>query len=147
MWRKFCYMKSHSFWAFTHFTWEGFMYREKWERDNEILKSELMMIAHNYDPAYGFRCLTRNSTHFSSQNAWYMYKRYIITTDTNEFNSWRIEVHPTAENMEKPFSQPHHTFEVMMPEEFLDDDLFMAENIKPHDDKSETMVLRQKHVK
>ena len=80
-------MKSHSFWKFTHFTWEGFMYRERWERDNEILKSELMMIAHNYDPAYGFRCLTRNSTHFGSQNSWYMYKRYIITTDTNEFNS------------------------------------------------------------
>ena len=82
------------------------MYRGRWERDNETLKSELMMIAHNYDPAYGFRCLTRNSTHFSSQNAWYMYKRYIITTDTNEFNSWRVEVHPTAENMDKPLSQP-----------------------------------------
>ena len=105
------------------------------------------MIAHNYDPAYGFRCLTRNSTHFSSQNAWYMYKRYIITTDTNEFNSWRVEVHPTAENMEKPYAQPHHTFEVFMPEEFLDENLFMEENIKPHDETSEKMVLRQKYLK
>ena len=139
-------MKSHSFWAFTHFTWEGFMYREKWERDNEILKSELMMIAHNYDPAYGFRCLTRNSTHFGSQNSWYMYKRYIITTATNEFNSWRIEVHPTAENPEKPYAHAHHTFEVFMPEEFLDGDLFMAENIKPHEEGSKTTLLRQKHV-
>ena len=139
-------MKTHNFWKFTHFTWEGFMYRERWERDNKILKSELMMIAHNYDPAYGFRCLTRNSTHFGSQNSWYMYKRYVITTDTGVFNSWRVEVHPTAENPHKPFSHSHHTFEVMMPEEFLDDDLFMAENIKPHDEESETMSLRQKHL-
>ena len=122
------------------------MYRERWERDNKILKSELMMIAHNYDPAYGFRCLTRNSTHFGSQNSWYMYKRYVITTDTGVFNSLRVEVHPTAENPEKPFAHSHHTFEVMMPEEFLDDDLFMAENIKPHDEESETMSLRQKHL-
>ena len=122
------------------------MYREKWERDNEILKTELMMLAHNYDPAYGFRSLTRNSTHFGSQNSWYMYKRYVITTATGEFNSWRVEVHPTAENPHKPFSHSHHTFEVMMPEEFLDEDLFMAENIKPHDDESETMALRQKFI-
>ena len=135
-----------SFWKFTHFTWEGFMYREKWERDNEILKTELMMLAHNYDPAYGFRSLTRNSTHYGSQNSWYMYKRYIITTATNEFNSWRIEVHPTAENPEKPYAHAHHTFEVFMPEEFLDGDLFMAENIKPHEEGSKTTLLRQKHV-
>ena len=139
-------MKSHSFWKFTHFTWEGFMYRERWERDNPLLKEELMMVAHNFDPAFGFRCLTRNQTHYGSKNSWYMYKRYTITTDTDEFNSWRVEVHPTAENMDKPFSQPHHIFEVMMPEEFLNGDLFMEENIKPHDENSEKVKLRQKYL-
>ena len=136
-------MKSHSFWKFDHFTWEGYMYRERWERDNKVLKSEMMMIAHNFDPAFGFRCLTRNQTHFGSQNSWYMYKRYIIMSGQDEFNSWRIEVHPTAENMDKPYDHAHHTFEVFMPEEFTNNEIFMAENIRPHDDESETMSLRR----
>ena len=134
------------FWSFSHFTSEKFLYREHWDRDNPLLKGELMMLAHNYDPLYGTRSLTRNSTHFGSQNAWYAYKRYIITTATNEFNSWRVEVHPTAENPEKPFSHAHHEFEVFMPEEFLDGDLFMAENIKPHEEGSKQSLLRQKHI-
>ena len=29
--------------------------------------------------------------------------------------------------------KPHYIFEVMMPEEFLDDKLFMAENTRPYD--------------
>ena len=119
------------------------MYRERWERDNKVLKSEMMMIAHNFDPAFGFRCLTRNQTHFGSQNSWYMYKRYIIMSGQDEFNSWRIEVHPTAENMDKPYDHAHHTFEVFMPEEFTNNEIFMAENIRPHDDESETMSLRR----
>ena len=138
--------KPHSFWKFTHLTWEGYMYRERWERDNPILKDEIMMIAHNCDPAFGKRMLTRNQTHFGSRNSWYMYKRYIITTAQDEFISWRIEVHPTAENTDKPYSNSHHEFEVFMPEEFLRDDLFMAENTKPHEEESTTTLLRQKHI-
>ena len=121
-------MKSHSFWKFSHFTSEGYMYRERWERDNPLLKEELMMIAHNYDPLYGSRMLTRNQTHFGSKNSWYAYKRFIISTGQDEDYSWRVEVHPTAENMDKPYSKAHHEFVVMMPEEFLDEDLFMKIN-------------------
>ena len=139
-------MKSHTFWAFTHFTWEGFMYRERWERDNPLLKEELMMIAHNFDPGYGHRCFTRNQTHFGSKNSWYMYKRYIKMSGQDDFNSWRVEVHPTAENMDKPYANHHHVFEVFMPEEFLDGDLFMEENIKPHNENSEKMQLRQNYL-
>ena len=118
------------------------MHRERWERDNPLLKEELMMIAHNIDPMFGHRALTRNTTHFGSNNSWYMYKRYIISTD----NSWRVEVYPTAENMDKPYSKAHHEFEVMMPEEFINEDLFMAENIKPHAETAVTMVQRQKQI-
>lgn len=129
--------KSHSFWKFTHFTSEGYMYRERWERDNPLLKEELMMIAHNYDPLYGSRMLTRNQTHFGSKNSWYAYKRFIISTGQDEDYSWRVEVHPTAENMDKPYSKAHHEFEVMMPEEFLDEDLFMKINTEPHPEADE----------
>ena len=104
------------------------MYRERWERDNPLLKEELMMIAHNYDPLYGSRMLTRNQTHFGSKNSWYAYKRFIISTGQDEDYSWRVEVHPTAENMDKPYSKAHHEFVVMLPEEFLDEDLFMKIN-------------------
>ena len=54
-------------------------------------------------------------------------------TGHDAYTSWNIEVHPTAENKDKPFHYPHHIFVVMMPEEFLDGDLFMAENTKEHD--------------
>jgi len=119
----------------------------RWERDNPFLKEELMMIAHNFDPCYGNRMLTRNQTHFSSKNVWYIYKRYINFTGKDEFNSWRVEVHPTDENKEKPSDQLHHEFEVMMPEEFLDGDLFFAENIRPYEEGSKKMKLRRKYFK
>ena len=51
-------------------------------------------------------------------------------TGQDEYISWIVEVHPTAENKDKPYHKPHHIFEVMMPEEFLNGELFMAENIK-----------------
>ena len=119
------------------FTDKSYKYRERWERDNLILKMELMAIAHNYEPLFGNRILTRNATNYMSQNAWYSYMRTIQYTDQDVYDSWKIEVHPTAENPDKPYARPHHIFEVMMPEEFLNGDIFMAINVKPKDDPEE----------
>ena len=119
------------------FTDKSYKYRERWERDNPILKMELMAIAHNYEPLFGNRILTRNATNYMSQNAWYSYMRTIQYTDQDVYDSWKIEVHPTAENPDKPYARPHHIFEVMMPEEFLNGDIFMSINVKPKDDPEE----------
>ena len=130
-------MKKNNFWSFTMFTDKSYKYRERWERDNLILKMELMAIAHNYEPLFGNRILTRNATNYMSQNAWYSYMRTIQYTDQDVYDSWKIEVHPTAENPDKPYARPHHIFEVMMPEEFLNGDIFMAINVRPKDDPEE----------
>ena len=116
---------------------DKYKYRERWELDNPILKMELMTIAHNYEPLFGHRVFTSNATNFMSQNAWYSYMRTIKYIEQDVYNSWKIEVHPTAENPDKPFHHPHHIFEVMMPEEFLDEAIFMAINVKPHDEPKE----------
>ena len=120
------------------FTDKSYKYRERWERDNPILKMELMAIAHNYEPLFGNRILTRNATNYMSQNSWYSYMRTIKYIEQDVYNSWKIEVHPTAENPDKPYHHPHHIFEVMMPEEFLNGDIFMAINVEPHDEPVET---------
>lgn len=130
-------MSNTSYWSFTYFTSDVFKYRESWERDNPILRNELLYIAHNYDPCYGYRHLTRNSTNFGSQNSWYSYMRHIKTTEEGVYDSWTIEVHPTAENPNKPFHRPHHVFEIMMPEEFLNDEIFMELNTRPYEESKE----------
>ena len=130
-------MKKNNFWSFTMFNDDKYKYRERWELDNPILKMELMTIAHNYEPLFGHRVFTSNATNFMSQNAWYSYMRTIKYIEQDVYNSWKIEVHPTAENPDKPFHHPHHIFEVMMPEEFLDEAIFMAINVKPHDEPKE----------
>ena len=122
-----------TFWSFSQFTSDKYMYRERWERDNPIFKQELLQIAHNFDPLYGYRHLTRNATNFGSQNAWYSYMRTFKHKGQDAYTSWNIEVHPTAENTDKPFHKPHHIFEVMMPEEFINEKLFMAENVRPYE--------------
>ena len=131
-------MKKENFWSFTMLTGDQYKYRERWERNNPILKSELMAVTHNYEPLFGHRVLTANATNFMSQNAWYSYMRTIKYTDQDVYDSWKIEVHPTAENPDKPYHYPHYIFEVMMPEEFLDGDIFMAINIRPKDEPEET---------
>ena len=110
-----------------------YKYRQRWELNDPILKTELMAVAHNYDPLYGYRHLTKNATNFGSKNSWYTYMRTIKYIEQDVYNSWKIEIHPTAENTDEPFHKPHYTIEVMMPEEFLDDKLFMAENTRPYD--------------
>jgi len=126
-------MKKYPFWSFTMFDSDMYKYRQRWERNNPILKTELMDIAHNYDPLYGYRHLTKNTTNFGSKNTWYTYMRTIKYIEQDVYNSWKIEIHPTAENTDEPFHKPHHIFEVMMPEEFLNDEIFMAENTRPYD--------------
>ena len=128
-------MGNQPFWSFTMFDADFYEYRESWERDNPILKGELMCIAHNFDPLYGYRHLTRNATNYGSKNSWYTYMRTVKVEKQDVFNSWIIEVHPTAENTEKPFHKPHHIFKVMMPREFLDGDKFMELNIQSDDDQ------------
>ena len=41
---------------------------ERWERDNIIMKKELIDVAHNFSPQFGYRHFTRNAVHFSSKN-------------------------------------------------------------------------------
>ena len=130
-------MKKENFWSFTMFNDDKYKYRERWERNNPILKMELMAVSHNYEPLFGHRVFTSNATNFMSQNAWYSYMRTIKYIEQDVYNSWKIEVYPTAENPDKPYSKPHHIFEVMMPEEFLNEDIFMAINIRPHDEPKE----------
>ena len=134
-------MGNHSFWSFTMFDTDYFEYRESWERDNPIMKEELLYIAHNHDPLYGYRHLTRNATNFGSKNAWYTYMRTLKYKGQDDYISWNIEVHPTAENTDKPFHKSHHIFEIMMPEEFLNDELFMAENIRPSDENRQSFLV------
>ena len=50
---------------------------ERWERDNLIMKKELIDVAHNFSPQFGYRHFTRNAVHFSSKNFWYQYRRNI----------------------------------------------------------------------
>ena len=108
-------IKGHDFWKFTHFTSEAYKYRERWDRDNPILKEELMLITYNIEPLLGIEYKTGKSTHFGSANSWYMYKRYDIWESQGVSKSWLIEVHPTAENPERPYAQAHMKFEVIKP--------------------------------
>ena len=109
------------FWSFKAFTGWDYKYRERWERDNPNLKEELMMIAYNIDPFMGK--LTFANSHeermrtgmFGSQNSWYFYKRYINYTGQGIYNSWNVLLHPTGENPDRPYAQPHQIFEVLMP--------------------------------
>ena len=97
-------------------------YSEHWEKDNPILKQELVDIAHNYCPKFGNRHLTKNSFNYLSKNAWYKYERKFNPENSQ---SWIIYVIPTEENP----SDIIYEFEVFMPEEFLNDVIFMKINV------------------
>ena len=90
-------------WKFTHFTSDRYLYHERWERDERLLKEELMMIVYNIEPLTGTERM-KKSTHYGSRNAWYHYKK---VRDRGV-----IEVWATGENMEKPYSWPHYFFKV-----------------------------------
>ena len=90
-------------WEFTHFTSDRYLCNERWDRDAKMLKEELMMIAHNFDPLMGIERM-KKSTHYGSRNAWYHYKKMV--------NVGKVEVWATCENMDKPYSQPHFVFKV-----------------------------------
>ena len=107
--------KSKDFWKFTHFTSDSYKYREKWDEYNPLLKEELMLITYNIAPLLGIEYKPGKSTHFGSANSWYMYKRYDIWESQGVSKSWLIEVHPTAENPERPYAQAHMKFEVIKP--------------------------------
>ena len=50
-----------------------------------------------------------------------------IRQSTN-LNSWTIELRPATMDAETYYDPPKYSYEVMMPEEFLDSDLFMRIN-------------------
>ena len=124
---------SAPWWSFTFFTGDNYMYRERWERDNPIMKQELADIAHNFSPLYGYRHLTKKAVNYASKNSWYQYQRHIEHKKDGSYSHWRVEVFPTAENPDKPLEQPHHIFKVVMPEEFLNDKIFYKNNLKTKD--------------
>ena len=90
-----------------------------WERDDPRFREELSMIAINIIPFSGKRMITRNAFNWQSRNPLYWYSR-IINNDV----SWLVEVRCTEDYQREPY----YTFEVMMPKEFLDQDLFMKLN-------------------
>ena len=97
-----------------------YVYDDEWERDDPRLKEELMMIAHNIIPYSGRRMITRNANNFTSRNSLYRYNR-IIKDDKN----WLVEVHLRSADY---YDKPKYTFEIVMPEEFLDEGIFMKIN-------------------
>ena len=105
-------------------TTDLYQYAEWWERDDERFIEELAMIAHNIIPYSGLRMVTRNATNWQSRNSWYYYARRI-----HDDKMWKVEVHPTILNPDHEYDKPHYVFDVMMPEEFLDEKLFMRINI------------------
>ena len=98
-----------------------YIYDDEWERDDPLLKEELMMISYNIDPYSGMRMLTRNASNFTSRNSLYCYSRKL-----NDDKTWIVEMHLRSAN---PYDKPKHTFEVVMPIEFLDEGIFMKINI------------------
>ena len=97
------------------------IYDDEWERGDPLLKEELMMISYNIDPYSGKRMLTRNASNFTSRNSLYRYTRVI-----NDDKTWIVEMHLSSTD---PYNKPLQRFEVVMPEEFLDSNLFMKINI------------------
>ena len=97
-----------------------YQFNEKWERGDTRFLEEIGMITHNIDPYSGNRVLTKNAIVWQSRNSLYWYQRTI-----NSNVSWSIEVRCTEEYQKEPY----YIFEVMMPDEFLDEDLFMRINV------------------
>ena len=98
-----------------------YIYEDEWERDNPLLKEELMMISYNIDPYSGKRMLTRNASNFTSRNSLYRYSRKL-----NDDKTWVVEMHL---RLAEPYDKPLQRFEVVMPEEFLNESIFMKINI------------------
>ena len=93
-------------WKFTHFTSKRYLFHQKWERTNEDLLEEIMLISECIDPLTGNKRMEK-STHYGSRNAWYHYKKFY---DYQNEGSYRIEVWSTGENMELPYGKPHYVF-------------------------------------
>ena len=96
---------------------------EEWERDDPRIKEELTMISHNIDPYSGNRMITRNSINWQSRNSRYTYRR----TKKDE-RTWVVEVYPNEMDAETYYDDPIYSYEMVMPKEFLDQDLFMKLN-------------------
>ena len=107
-----------------------YQFDEDWERDDPRIREELMMIAHNNNPYSGKRMITRNLINWQSRNARYTYRR----TTKNE-TTWTVGVYPTELNVESYYADPIYEFEVKMPQEFLDSDLFMKINTGQEEEK------------
>ena len=109
---------------------ELYQFDEDWERDDPRIREELMMISYNINPYSGKRMITRNVINWQSRNARYTYRR----TTKNE-TTWTVGVYPTELNAESYYADPIHEFEVIMPQEFLDLDLFERLNLGQEEKK------------
>ena len=101
----------------------SYQFNEIWERDDPKFKEELMMISLNINAYSNKRMITRNAVNWQSRNSRYTYRRVIKDNTT-----WTIGVYPNEMIVETYYDDPIYQFEVMMPEEFLDEDLFMKLN-------------------
>jgi len=101
-----------------------YQFDEEWERDDPKIKDELMLISHNIDPYSGNRVLTKNAINWQSRNSLYTYRRNKINEIT-----WEIGLYPVGLTADTYYNDPKYKYEVVIPEEFLNDDLFMKKNI------------------
>ena len=102
--------KENPIWSFKKFSMD-FEWRERWDSNVHELREELMLLKNHVDPLTGI-IFDEKSTHFSSRNAWYQWKRYPNWVSTGVFNSWSMQLFPTAENEDPPFAQEHMRFKV-----------------------------------
>ena len=100
-----------------------YQFDEIWERDDPEFKEELMMISLNINPYSNKRMITRNVVNWQSRNSRYTYRRVIKDNTT-----WTIGVYPNEMDAETYYDDPIYDFEVKMPGEFLDLDVFMSLN-------------------
>ena len=97
---------------------------EECGRDDPKIKEELMMISHNIDPYSGNRMITRNAFNWQSRNSRYTYRR----TKKNE-TTWIVGVYPNEMDAETYYDDPIYSYEIIMPKEFLEHNLFEKINI------------------
>mgnify|MGYP001381706608 CR=1 FL=1 len=106
-----------------------YQYNEEWEHDDPKIKEELMMIAHNIDPYSGNRIITKNTINWESRNSLYTYRRTINDAPDDNPPSWVVGLHPSGMSADTYYDPPKYEYTVMMPEEFLNTELFMKINI------------------
>ena len=105
-----------------------YQYNEEWDREDPRIKEELMMVAHNIDPYSGNRIVTRNPINWQSRNFRYTYRRTINDVSNDNPPSWTVGLYSSDLSAETYYNPPKYEYTVLMPEEFLNLELFMKIN-------------------